>query len=88
MPWPRAAETAWSWGKLGQARSVRRASDSVVGQIQRYMGYVMEELAEEGQQVKGVIIALDDDRKIRRALSVNNNIEFYRYQVNFKLFKS
>ena len=34
------------------------------------------------------IIALDDDRKIRRALSVNNNIEFYRYQVNFKLFKS
>lgn len=65
-----------------------RASDSVVGQIQRYMGYVMEELAEEGQTVKGVIIALEDDLRIRRALSVTNNIEFYRYQVSFKLFKN
>jgi restriction system protein len=64
-----------------------RVSDTVVGQIQRYMGYVKEELAEEGQQIKGVIIALEDDLKIRRALSVTNNIEFYKYQVSFKLFK-
>jgi restriction system protein len=64
-----------------------RASDSVVGQIQRYMGYVIEELAENGQTVRGVIIALEDDNRIRRALSVANNIEFYRYQVSFKLFK-
>lgn len=64
-----------------------RASDSVVGQIQRYMGYVQEELAEEGQVVKGVIIALEDDNKIKRALSVTNNIEFYKYQVSFKLYK-
>lgn len=64
-----------------------KASDSVVGQIQRYMGYVKEELAENGQAVKGVIIALEDDLRIRRALSIANNIEFYRYQVNFKLFK-
>lgn len=64
-----------------------RASDSVVGQIQRYMGYVKEELAEENQQVKGVIIALVDDLRLRRALSVTNNIEFYRYQVSFKLIK-
>lgn len=65
-----------------------RASDNVVGQIQRYMGYVLEELAEENQGVKGVIIALEDDLRIKRALSVTNNIEFYRYQVSFKLFKS
>jgi len=65
-----------------------RASDSVVGQIQRYMGYVLEELAEDNQKVKGVIIALEDDNRIRRALAVANNIEFYRYQVSFKLFKS
>lgn len=64
-----------------------RVSDSVVGQIQRYMGYVKEELAEEGQSVKGVIIALEDDLKIKRALSVTSNIEFYKYQVSFKLFK-
>ena len=64
-----------------------RASDSVVGQIQRYMGYVLGELAEEGQSVKGVIIALEDDLRIRRALKVTNNIDFYRYEVSFKLNK-
>lgn len=64
-----------------------RVSDNVVGQIQRYMGFVLEELAEPGQQVRGVIIGLEDDIRIKRALSVTNNIEFYRYQVNFKLFK-
>lgn len=65
-----------------------RASDNVVGQIQRYMGFVLEELAEEGQTVKGIIIALEDDNRIRRALAVAPNIEFYRYQVSFKLFKA
>lgn len=64
-----------------------RASDNVVGQVQRYMGYVLQELAEKGQKVKGVILALEDDTRIRRALAVTNNIEFYRYQVSFKLFK-
>jgi restriction system protein len=65
-----------------------RASDNVVGQIQRYMGFVLEELAEEGQTVKGIIIALEDDNRIRRALAVAPNIDFYRYQVSFKLFKA
>ncbi|WP_245915501.1 endonuclease NucS domain-containing protein [Leptospira johnsonii] len=65
-----------------------RASDSVVGQIQRYMGFVLQELAEENQTVKGIIIALEDDPKIKRALAVTQNIEFYRYQIQFKLLKS
>lgn len=65
-----------------------RASDNVVGQIQRYMGYVKDELAESDQEVKGIIIALEDDNRIKRALSVANNIEFYRYQVSFKLYKN
>lgn len=65
-----------------------RASDAVVGQALRYMGYVQEELAEEGQKVLGVIIALDDDQRIRRALSQVPSIVFYRYQVSFKLVKA
>jgi len=64
-----------------------RASDSVVGQIQRYMGYVIEELAEKDQTVKGIIIALEDDLRIKRALRVANNIDFYRYKVSFNLFR-
>jgi restriction system protein len=65
-----------------------RASDTVVGQIQRYMGYVAGELADEGQKVRGAIIALEDDLRLRRALSVTTNIDFYRYQVSFKLLKA
>ena len=64
-----------------------RASDVVVGQTQRYMGYVLEELAEEGQTVRGVIIALEDDLRLRRALQVAPNIDFYRYEVSFNLIK-
>lgn len=65
-----------------------RASDVVVGQIQRYMGYVQGELAEGHQTVRGAIIALEDDLKLQRALSVTNNIDFYRYLVSFRLQKS
>lgn len=64
-----------------------RASDAVIGQVQRYMGYVKAELAEPHQTVRGLIIALEDDLRIRRALSVTSNIEFYRYEVMFKLIK-
>ena len=41
-----------------------RASDIVIGQIQRYMGYVQDELLETGQEVKGIIVGSDaaDDR--------------------------
>ena len=64
-----------------------RASDVVVGQIQSYMGYVKEELAERGQKVKGVLIALEDDLRLRRALSVTQDIDFYTYKISFKLVK-
>jgi restriction system protein len=64
-----------------------RVSDTVVGQFQRYMGFVKDELAEPNQIVNGVIIGLEDDLSIRRALSVTNNIEYYRYEVSFKLNK-
>ena len=65
-----------------------RASDSVVGQVLRYMGYVKQELAESNQSVKGVIIALEDDTRIRRALVIAPDISFYRYEISFKLTKA
>lgn len=65
-----------------------RASDAVVGQVLRYMGYAKDELADPDQTVRGVIIALEDDQKLRRALSVVPTVSFYRYQVSFKLFKA
>lgn len=62
-----------------------KASDAVVGQTLRYMSYVKEEMAEDSQEVFGVIIAHDDDNRIRRALAMTPNIKFYRYLVSFKL---
>jgi restriction system protein len=65
-----------------------RVSDMVIGQVQRYMGYVKEELAENNQSVRGVIIAFEDDIKIRRALSVAPNIDLYTYKIHFNLEKN
>ena len=65
-----------------------RASDAVVGQTLRYMSFVQDELAESGQTVWGVIIAHEDDQRIRRALAMIPTITFYRYQVSFKLAKA
>ena len=64
-----------------------KASDAVVGQLLRYMGFVKDELAEDGQSVKGVVIALEDDQRLKRALSIVPQIDFYRYTVSFKLEK-
>ena len=62
-------------------------SDVVVGQILRYMGYVLEQIAEPGQSVEGAIIALEDDQKLRWALKMVPSVNFYRYQVSFTLSK-
>jgi restriction system protein len=62
-----------------------RASDAVVGQIQRYMGFVQEALLEPGQSVEGVLIAQEDDLRIRRALCIAQNIRFMKYRVEFHL---
>lgn len=65
-----------------------RATDVALGQLLRYMGYVDQELADNGQEVKGVIIGLEDDQKLKRALSVAPNVSFYRYEIRFKLLPS
>jgi len=62
-----------------------RASDVVVGQILRYMGYVKQKVATPDQTVEGVVIALDDDPKLRWALATVPHISFYRYKVSFTL---
>lgn len=64
-----------------------RASDVVVGQTLRYMGYVKEVLAEDRQDVRGVIIAAEDDQRMKHALSMVPTIDFYKYEISFKLRK-
>ena len=65
-----------------------RVSDVVVGQVLRYMGYVREQIAESNQTVEGVIIGLEDDQKLKWAISSVPSISFYRYKIDFKLEQS
>ena len=64
-----------------------RASDEVVGQTLRYMGWVKKNLCSNGQVVKGCIIALSGDVKLENALHIVKDIDFVRYEVDFRLIK-
>jgi restriction system protein len=65
-----------------------RASDVVVGQTLRYMGFVSEQLASAEQTVEGIIIGLEDDPKLRWAIAPVPAIKFYRYRIDFQLLPS
>jgi restriction system protein len=62
-----------------------RASDAVVGQTLRYMGFVKNDLAVNGETVRGAVIAHKNDLRLRNALSMVPSIDFFIYQVDFTL---
>jgi len=63
-----------------------RESDKVVGQILRYMSWVKENLCQEGEDIKGLIICKDEDERLSYALKmVQNIIKVKFYNVNFRL---
>jgi len=64
-----------------------RTSDRVVGQLLRYMGYVREHLSREEEDVRGLIIAGEENERIRYAMKDLENVEFMTYKVDFKLVK-
>lgn len=57
-----------------------KASDEVIGQISRYMGWVKDNIATKDQKVKGLIIALEDDRNISLSLNILTDIKFLKYK--------
>ena len=64
-----------------------RASDEVVGQTLRYMGWVKKNLCAADQTVKGCIVALSGDAKLENALHTLDSITFVRYEVDFRLIE-
>jgi len=60
-------------------------SDSVVGQILRYMGWVRQHLAEPGEEVHGLVIARTGDLALQYAISAVAELRFMTYEVEFKL---
>ena len=64
-----------------------KASDIVVAQTLRYMGYIKNKLVKNNEDVKGCIIATHEDQNLKNAISMVNNIDFYKYELNFSLDK-
>jgi hypothetical protein len=62
-----------------------QTSDTTLGQVLRYMGWVKRNLAESGDEVRGLIIAHDVDERLRYALSVTPGVDLQRYEVDFHL---
>lgn len=63
-----------------------QTSDSTVGQIMRYIGWVKAKLSPD-KGVKGIIIGYSNDEKLNYAISCVNNIEVFLYRINFSLIK-
>ena len=62
-----------------------QTSDATVGQVLRYMSWVEENVAENGQAVKGIIIAREIDEALHYAVKNLAQIDVLTYQVDFTL---
>lgn len=62
-----------------------KTSDSAVGQIQRYINWVKDNVADAGQNVRGIIIAKEVDDKLEYAVRNLEYIEIKTYKVDFQL---
>lgn len=60
-----------------------QTSDDTVGQVTRYMGWIKGNKGD--QNVKGIIIAAEFDKKLEYALKAVPNVEVFLYKVDFKL---
>jgi RecB family endonuclease NucS len=65
-----------------------QSSDQTVGQLLRYMGWVKQHLAGDGEKVEGLVIAHQADDSIRYALAVAPDVELQLYEVDFRLRKT
>ena len=61
-----------------------KSSDSVAGQILRYMAWARETLAAAGQGVRGIVIAKEVDDALRYALR-GQPVDIKTYEVDFRL---
>lgn len=63
----------------------KKGTDKTVGQICRYMGWVLENLAVDNQKVLGLIVLEDKDVKLEYALKVVPNIKLKEIEIDLKI---
>lgn len=64
-----------------------QSSDETIGQTLRYMGWVSQNLAKAGEEVRGMIICHEGDSRIKYALNFTRNVDLLLYEVEFRLRK-
>lgn len=62
-----------------------KTSDATVGQLLRYINWVKENIAKEGQKVRGIIIAKEVDDALNYAVKNLEYVDVKTYEVNFRL---
>lgn len=62
-----------------------QSTDQTVGQALRYVGWVKQHLAKNGESVEALIIAHKADRDAHYALSTLSNVKMMTYEVEFRL---
>ena len=62
-----------------------QTSDSTVGQVLRYIGWIQQKVASAGEKVEGLIIAHTSDQALEYALAPLPNVRLYLYEVEFRL---
>jgi predicted RNA-binding protein len=62
-----------------------KTSDTAVGQVLRYIGWVRKNMAKEGQRVKGIIIAKEVDEALGYAVRDLADVSVSTYKVDFSL---
>ena len=63
----------------------KRGTDQTVGQICRYMGWVLENLAGENQKVSGLIVLEDKDIRLEYALKMVPNVKLKKMEIDLKI---
>lgn len=66
---------------------VSRGYDRVVGQLLRYMAWIRKNHAEEGQKVRGVIVAREISDDLTLACSELSGIQLFEYELSVDLKK-
>lgn len=61
---------------------VSRGYDKVIGQILRYMGWVRQNLADQGQAVRGLIVAREITDDLKLACAEAGRVDLYEYQLS------
>ncbi|KMQ49655.1 putative multi-domain protein [Chitinispirillum alkaliphilum] len=64
---------------------VSKGYDRTVGQLLRYMSWIRENVAEEGQTVRGIIIANSISEDLKLAVKMVQNVELFEYELAVEL---